>query len=347
MVLQKGENILDRLCFGTYAKIIMTSIREPNDQIRVAELLLGLIIDNENITNQNGDPFVVTNKITSNLFNCKANLRKKIKEASSLPKIVDAAKDYFEDVLIPEIMPEMIHDLLAAMKKLISSDTTIPADKKKELLNSAEIKSLSIFLSDTLLYAMKRQNKFSQDSPPTLNANLPTVLRDAEKLKALIEQFSFTHPNLINPPKDIASHEMIYVRELLAAYADAEGLDELPKDSLPDYPKYKKDFGRRRKDYYAAESIRRGSRDIFGETDPDQFSVLKDETYDGIIDIYNNDFDHGLARLNSVMTQASIIRIDRCLFSRLPNWIGNREKKGVCHILVNDGRIKRWVDSDE
>ena len=50
---------------------------------------------------------------------------------------------------------------------------------------------------------------------------------------------------------------------------------------LLEYPKLKSDFERRRKDYYAAETIRRGSERCF-ETDLYQFEVLKDETYDGV-----------------------------------------------------------------
>ncbi|WP_113802197.1 hypothetical protein [Garciella nitratireducens] len=58
---------MGRLCFGTYAKIVQKSIKEPNGQKRVAELLLGLITDNEDVTNQEGEPFVVTDKLASDL----------------------------------------------------------------------------------------------------------------------------------------------------------------------------------------------------------------------------------------------------------------------------------------
>ena len=105
MVLQKGMVVVGKLCFGSYAKIVQKSIKEPNSQKRVAELLLGLITDNEDVTNQEGEPFVVTDKLASDLFNCKINMRKKIKEASSSPLIINSAHDYFEDVVMPEMMP--------------------------------------------------------------------------------------------------------------------------------------------------------------------------------------------------------------------------------------------------
>lgn len=339
---------MGKLCFGSYAKILQKSIREPNSQRRVAELLLGLITDNEFVTNQDGEPFVVTDKLASELFGCKRNMLKKIKEAASSLKIIDAANDYFYDVVMPEIMPDMIPDLLFELSELISSDNKLSTQKKDELLCLATPDTISSFLSDLFLYTVKKPNKLLSDPPATpLNCGIPSVLDDAEKLKSLLEKIHPTHPSTLTPPEEIESNEMVYVTELLSAYADAENLDELSKESLSSYPKYKMDFERRRKDYYAAESIRRGSRDIFGETDPDQFSVLKNETYDGIIDVYSNNYPHGFARLNGVMAQAAVIRVDKCLLSRLPDWIGASEKKGVCHILVNEGKIKGWVESDE
>lgn len=166
---------------------------------------------------------------------------------------------------------------------------------------------------------------------------------DLKKLRSLLAKLP--HPEALTPPDEINADELPYVTELLAAYADAEGLDELSKDELESYKKYKENFQRQRKDYYAAESVRRGTRETFGETDADQFNTLKNETHDGIIEVHEKDYPHGFARLNEVMSRAAIVPISKCVL-RETDWIGNSEKKGVCHFLVNDGRIK-WVDDNE
>lgn len=166
---------------------------------------------------------------------------------------------------------------------------------------------------------------------------------DLTKLRALLAKLP--HPEALTPPDDLTEDELPYVSELLAAYANAEGLDELTKEELETYLKYKKNFQRQRKDYYAAESVRRGTREAFGESDPDQFETLKNETHDGIIEVHERDYAHGFDRLNAVMSQAAITPISKCAL-RETDWIGNSEKKGVCHFLVNDGRIK-WVDDDD
>ncbi|AQU05378.1 hypothetical protein B1778_01170 [Dehalococcoides mccartyi] len=152
----------------------------------------------------------------------------------------------------------------------------------------------------------------------------------------------------ITPPHEVAEQEIPYVTELMAAYSEAEGVDSFTKDTLKQHEdKYGEHFKRQRKDFYAAESVRQGTREAYGETDPDQFEVLKEETYDGVVDVWEQDHRNGFVRLTKVLTQAAQIRIDRCWLCRDTDWIGNSQKKGVCHILVNDGKIKGWVKKDD
>ncbi|HBE78276.1 MAG TPA: hypothetical protein DDW65_10925 [Firmicutes bacterium] len=151
-------------------------------------------------------------------------------------------------------------------------------------------------------------------------------------------------PDKVDPPEALDSDELIYVIELLKVYAEALGIDELPMDMLEKYAKYNQNFERQRKDYYSAETIRRFVRDVF--TDSKQFEVLKDETYDGIIEVHEAEYPNGFGRLNAVTKHASMVTTDKSLLSSKLHCIGNSEKKGVCHILVNDGRLK-WVNNDD
>ena len=327
---------MSRLCFGTYAKILQSAMQEPNDNQAIANFLLGLITDNDQ----------VISKVVSHLFNFKQEVPKAIVAEASSPKVVQGAYKYFNEKIVAFLNPHNKDELLPHMTKLIKDDSTITADKKKALLGKATPETLAEFLADTFLYALHRPNKLpTGDADKKISNELIAALNDIEKLQEILSRFP--RPAALEIPEELESDELTYVTELLTAYADAEGIDDLPKESLTQYPKYKADFERRRKDYYAAETIRRGSRDVFGEKDPDQFDVLKDETYDGVIDVHSQDFPHGFARLNKVMAQAATIRVDKCLLSRLPDWIGASEKKGVCHILVNDRRIKGWVANDE
>jgi len=137
-----------------------------------------------------------------------------------------------------------------------------------------------------------------------------------------------------------ASIEEILSGDALSAIASALGKKGIEVATGEHYK-------RQRKDFYAAESVRQGTRETYGDTDPDQFEVLKEETYDGVIDVWEQKHLNGYIRLNAVLAQATHIRIDRCWLCRDTDWIGNSQRKGVCHILANDGIITKWVNKDE
>lgn len=147
------------LCFGTYAKSLQKAKREPNGNKDVTELLLGLITDNEDITNQRGGLFIVTDKMASDLLSFKINMYQKIREASAHQPIVDAAHDYFEDVIKPEIIPDLTADLIKDLSEIITSDGSIPEQTKANFLALAAPDMLSDFLSKVFLYALKKPNK--------------------------------------------------------------------------------------------------------------------------------------------------------------------------------------------
>ena len=99
--------------------------------------------------------------------------------------------------------------------------------------------------------------------------------------------------------------------------------------------------------YFAAEAVRRGTRDIYSEDDVDQFEVLEDEVYEGIIEIWRDHYKNGLARLSAIFKEVPKIDISKCWLRRDTDWVGNAQRKGVCHFLVKDERIKGWVKADD
>lgn len=327
------------MCFGTYGTAVLKSITAPTN-VRLVELLLGLILDNEIITNQNNEPYVITDRIASMLLSCKAPVHRDIQAVAASPKITDIANDYFSDVVIPEIIAVKKADLLSELCTLISEDRQISELTKIELLASADVNTLPEFLSKAMLYALSVPNKeASIKADMEAAAELSPSVADIAKLRDLLSKFK--RPDDIPVPPEPMEDELKYITELLAAYAEASSVGSISRKDLFSYPQYEADFHQRRKEFYAAESIRRGTRDVF-----DQFDALKDETYNGIFDVHSGTFPHGYARLLSVMAVASTITINRCVLGQIPGWIGNGEKKGVCHILVNDGRI-RWAVQDE
>lgn len=143
--------------------------------------------------------------------------------------------------------------------------------------------------------------------------------------------------------EEILEDELVYIYALLEAYSEELNMPIESVDALEVHKHYFDHFKRQRKDYYFAETIRRFVRDTF--TDSKQFDVLKDEVFDGIIDTHEKEYDNGFKRLNAVLDKATNTNTSKSLLDSKLNYIGNKERKGVCHILANDKRLK-WVDDE-
>lgn len=171
---------------------------------------------------------------------------------------------------------------------------------------------------------------------PKPDIDLELINEIEQKIKSL------PRPTNVPVPAAATDDEQKYINELYLAYADAEGLSAFSEDDLSSFPDYAEDLDDRRIDFYAAETIRRGVLELGSGRLSDQFNVLKGETLDGVKDTakrtHPNGFDHMLA----VMEQAVNTPVNNYLLSSSPYWISGKIKKGVCHHLVNDGKLV-WV----
>lgn len=171
-----------------------------------------------------------------------------------------------------------------------------------------------------------------------------TIERRGDKLHISGEVITI-HQALV--PDDTGKHELDYIRALYEAYAQKLEKDNFTADDVPTLPKrYAENYKEQRMAYYGAASIERSVRDIFDDGE-DEFDKLKDDAWHGINTTYWKDYDDGYARLNAVLEKITSTTLDSSVLSQMRNLIGNLEKKGICHILVNDGVIESWVNIDE
>ncbi|HFE9699816.1 TPA: ABC-three component system protein, partial [Enterococcus faecium] len=146
-------------------------------------------------------------------------------------------------------------------------------------------------------------------------------------------------------PESLEKEEMVYVRALLCAFADADKCSTYEEDNLPE--EHQKTLKRQRRNYYKAESVRRGVRDNFTpDENMEHFESLKEDMFDGVEEVYEDTYKNGLERLNEVLKHSSMITLNGSPLTAIPGLIRNSTKKGICHMLVNDGRIS-WVYKDE
>ena len=178
----------------------------------------------------------------------------------------------------------------------------------------------------------------SASSPPSQKSDLDlTLINDIqEKIKSL------PRPANVPVPKEATQNEETYIDELFLAYGDAEGMNVFSANDLPSFPDYEEDLNGRRIDFYAAESIRRGVLELGSGSLTDQFDILKSETLVGVTDTAKRTHPNGYERMLAVMEQAVTTPMTNYVLSASPYWIGGRIKKGVCHHLVNDGKLT-WI----
>lgn len=148
-------------------------------------------------------------------------------------------------------------------------------------------------------------------------------------------------PNELEVPAVVEQDEMKYIAALLEAYSDELKTEIDTVKALEAYEKYFRHFSRQRKDYYKAETIRRFVRDTL--TNSNEFDILKDDIYDGIIDVHEKQYDSGYKRLIADLEQAVSVNTSRSLLDSRLHFVGSGERKGVCHMLANEDKLK-WVD---
>lgn len=154
-------------------------------------------------------------------------------------------------------------------------------------------------------------------------------------------------PVQLVPQSAIAPHELPYINALCEVYAQKISRAVTPDTLDTLTPGLRRNYAEQRKAYYSAESVQRSVREVFSDGEQ-QFQALKDDAYDGISTTYYDERHlTGYDRLQAVLDKITSTTLSKSSLMNIIGLIGNLEKKGVCHILVNDEVIKSWVNIDE
>ena len=75
----------------------------------------------------------------------------------------------------------------------------------------------------------------------------------------------------------------------------------------------------------------------------EHFNILKEEIFDSIYETYED-----LSQINSYQKLKNVLEmvikatLNSSILLNIKGLITTKEKKGICHILVNEGRIRSW-----
>ncbi|MDG4983912.1 hypothetical protein OGZ51_07125 [Lactococcus lactis] len=284
----------------------------------------------------------------SQLINHKKEIPESVRKASKHPEVIQEVKNHFSQVIVPRLNTQLMDDTCTQLLATLDGDRSISNEKRSELHSYRH--QISDFLAECFLYALNRENRQNQQSWSTLD-NVPSPKMRMEDGKIWIDDKIVVLDPHLQVPKNVKKIELPYVTALIEAYADAADCQPLSveqfQEDLKQFGKYHQNFDEQRQNYYAIEGIRRKVRDSFvSEEHEHQFSELKNDLYAGVSDWLLDDYENGFERLKAVLKQSVNLSLNRSILSQLPGLIGYSQKKGICHLLVNDGRMT-WVNQDE
>lgn len=191
-------------------------------------------------------------------------------------------------------------------------------------------------LLESIILSICSDKSAQKKTPLQFEESLNLIKDINEKIRNL------PHPTPVPVPAIATDTERVYVNELFAAYGDAESIVPFAEEDLLRFPDYKDDLDDRRVDYYSAVSVERGVMELNADNLSNQFDILKEETLDGVKDTAKKQYSNAYDKMLSVMEKVTSLSVDNYLLSKSPFWISGKIKKGVCHHLVNDGKLK-WV----
>lgn len=151
--------------------------------------------------------------------------------------------------------------------------------------------------------------------------------------------YKIDNPSEITIPLDPSPEEDEYIRQLIGVYGDKSKIPIKDSKTVPDTHPYAQEYKSQRKSFYSALAVERAASEVFID---DEFGKLKDEVEAGVEDASyaNNKDDYD--RMMSILQTAGNLNTRKVPLDYKLHWVGSRETKGVCHMLVNEGKLIWW-----
>ncbi len=347
---------MTKINYSSYAHVIEKGMNKRN-MTGMAKILFDFMCAHENvvsgrITKKDLDSgiehkmYTVPTKESIEWFKGQHDVAETLKKGASDAVIIAEAPAYFDEKVIDGLINSQKTEIvLNAMVELITSDNELDGDLLNHWLELKENGEFGAFLAEIFLYAVPQNNVVCDIDPDVFS---PVLDEADEKEIQYFERLSkrLSKPTAILPPLIIDSEkEMEYIRQLLLAYADAEGIPCMDIEDLPLYPMYQMNFDEQRKNFYSAESIRESAKEILKLNEKDGFDIVKNEVLASVFPVWQLSFSekqNGYQRLLRVLNSASNTVLSGNTKRRLLEWVSSAEKQGLCHFLVGEKQLW-WV----
>lgn len=244
--------------------------------------------------------------------------------------------DFFVNDFFSKYIFEDESDLLIEeLNDLVKSDDEISNKEKEKVFSLKDKISEEEYLANLYLLALKRSKVLTLVNNEIIKKETTVSHNKFEIVdgELFFGGAKINVPERIIPEKNINLQEEKYVSELLFAYAEDKNIEKVTIDSIPN--EYQSHFQRNREYYYSAVRIKRRLRDII----PIEFENFKEDIFEGIVEVVGKDYPNSYQRIENTFIHISQMEKTKSRIEELKGWIGLKERKGVCHMLVNEGKI--------
>ncbi|MEV8346431.1 ABC-three component system protein [Streptomyces niveus] len=186
---------------------------------------------------------------------------------------------------------------------------------------------------------LARQSDFSRFEA----GNLDTILQQHASTPHHVRRFGTPLPDrpAHEPaPPEHAPDEARYIQQLLDVYYEKWGCSPTSPEEARAHPKAGRNLQNQREAFYRAEQLRMFARD---SVPPETFQSLQDAVYSGVVEVEEDDFATGWARLKAVLAEARIMALGNNVLLQV---VDPDDRKGICHQLANEDRLM-WVQEAE
>ena len=312
-----------------------------NKMTPVSRLLFRPLFEPAELVDENGTPYEIESWNGTKWAGGKKQIPKTIKNAITDEIYKDDIISHFNKNVLNVLNDKLMRDeMLDAMIELVKN-SSITDRRKIFLVNLYEKDKIGDFLAYTFMTSLLGNNLIRDAEPDEIDKGTDKAIEDFN----LFVKRKYIKPKSIPVPDDVAPDEIPYVKALYDAYSVTTGTQVDCPDDL-DVINYRSHFERQRKNYYLAETIHREIRDTIRQGEDDDFELLKDEVEEGVIETCEDEYETPVKRIDAVMKEAGHLPISHNADQITLGWIGSGEKKGICHMLVNEDRLN-WVEVEK
>jgi hypothetical protein len=135
--------------------------------------------------------------------------------------------------------------------------------------------------------------------------------------------------------------EKRYIEQLIEAYNDYKKDNIKTVDELRDkYPELYNHLLRERICYHSANALESFIRDTLPNSKP--YELLKEDFFDGLIDVVNSEYNDGYECVNETTKEAGKLQVSNVIDKDTHFRFSSKDRHGICHQLADEDKFI-WV----